>query len=289
MEDKNFLENCEFIKSNLVNLEVNRVFNSIGSNIFIEFGKEKELVFKNNRKFTQKEWSIWISGSSWRITKDEKYIVGSGDSSSLIQKHIQQLLGKRFRSFNFLSSFLDVEFCFEDNFRLATFFNCFKEDQWVIFFPPQKNIGVDIVEHDSMKNILNRSKKLNIIEKYKNIKIPQKIVTDISFNQQGQPCIYFEDKSSIKFINCTWRLEKNKDYEIGYLENNQIIINDKLSQIIGKKLEQVDIIEPMFDARFLFQDHFIIKTFSCCKKKVQWEIFYNRKLFFLGQIQFDLD
>ncbi len=96
MEDKDFLDAYALLKLKLKKLEVNRVFNSIGSNIFIEFGFDIEIESKDGRKSKRKQWSIWVSNASWQLSKNENYIVGSGDSREVIQLHIQKLLEKQF-------------------------------------------------------------------------------------------------------------------------------------------------------------------------------------------------
>ena len=44
-------------------------------------GAEKEIIFQNGKKRFQKEWCIWLSWTSWRITQHDQYIVGSGESA----------------------------------------------------------------------------------------------------------------------------------------------------------------------------------------------------------------
>lgn len=49
MNNKEFIKSIERLKTNLVNMEVNRVFNSIGTNIFLQFGKERKIL-QNGRE-----------------------------------------------------------------------------------------------------------------------------------------------------------------------------------------------------------------------------------------------
>jgi hypothetical protein len=69
VDHKQFLHACNLINTSLVNQVMDRTFNSIGSNIFFEFGKQEEYVFPNGKKGVQKEWAIWLSWTSWRISQ----------------------------------------------------------------------------------------------------------------------------------------------------------------------------------------------------------------------------
>jgi hypothetical protein len=280
MED-NFLCGYELIKNRLVDLEVNRVFNSIGSNVFFEFGKDKEILLKNGKKKIQKEWSIWIGNASWRITKSGKYIVGSGDPSQIIQLYIQKLMNERFRSLRFFSQFLDAKFEFYDGYELTTFFNGFEENQWAVFLSNQTNICVDCSSFEEIKNIQNIAKHFPISENYKKIDFLQGLkVISITYDKRGQPRLYFENGFSVFLENCTWRLEKKNNYLIGNLDEQ-----NKISELIGKRLVQVGIMETIMDAKFQFEDQYVLKTFTCCRLLNQWQIFSNQTAVFQATIQ----
>ena len=70
------------------------VFNSIGSNIFLELGEDTEIRLKNGKKRQRKQWSIWLGNASWRITKNGKYLVGSVDARENIEQHLRNMLEK---------------------------------------------------------------------------------------------------------------------------------------------------------------------------------------------------
>ncbi len=115
---------------------MDRTYNSIGSNIFFEFGEEKEYVFPNGKKSVQKEWCIWLSWTSWRITRHSRYITGSDESPEIsIQSFLDKLMGKQLQSLLFISQFLDIEINFQDGYKIDTFFNYSFENQWLIFLP----------------------------------------------------------------------------------------------------------------------------------------------------------
>lgn len=167
-----FFDSLEIISKNLVNQSVNRTNNSIGSNIFIRFGKDIEYIFPNGRKSSRKEWTIWVSHASWRLSKDEKYMAGSFDDPLIIQANIDKLLGKRFQSFHFLSQFLDMEFNFEDGYQLTTFFNWREENQWTIFLSNQTEIWVDCSNEEEIKKVQSLAEQCTIKESYKKLELP---------------------------------------------------------------------------------------------------------------------
>jgi len=288
MDAKHFFHACELINNNLVNQVMNRTFNSIGSNVFFEFGQDKEVIFKNGRKSTQKEWAIWVSHASWRITKYEKYIVGSGETLEVnIQSYLEQLLGKRFRSFQFVSQFLDVQFNFEDGYQITTFFNSVEEDQWLLFLPDEFNINIDCSSQEAIQNVQDIAEHISIIETYKKIDFPQQdiLLTKITYDKCDLPTLYFENDTSINLENCTWRLEKGKDYLVGYLDDKQNKFNKKISELIGKKLKKIDVANSMMDARLQFNNDYTLKTFTCCRKTDQWKICSNTTPLFRADIQ----
>ena len=89
---------------------------------------------------------------------------------------------------------------------------------------------------------------------------------------------------SVKLESCTWRIEKNKDYLIGCIDEDKNIIRNELSALIGKKLEQIDIANSMMDARFQFEDGYILKTFTCCGIIDQWKVYSKNKPIFSASI-----
>lgn len=290
MENKTFLQACELVSSHLKGLEVNEVLNSIGSNVFFYFGNiEEESALPNGKKYTRKEWGIWISLPSWRITKDGAYLVGSGDDRNDIDLHIHKLIGKRFQSLQFLSSFLDAEFNFDEGYQLTAFFDWAGEDQWTIFLPKRyqiEAIGIDCSTIEEIKKIRDLSKNFPIKKNYIEIDFPYPSanVTEISYNIHDQPIVHFGDDYSVHFKSCTWRFEKDTDYIIGYRDQGEIDFKNELSNLIGKKLLQVDVANEMMDGRFQFEDGYVLKTFTCCFATNQWKICSKTDLIFEAKI-----
>lgn len=273
MDNKRFLDAIEFARQNLVNLAVNRAHNSIGSNIFLEFGEGKEITLKTGKTKIKRDWSIWIRDASWRLSKNEKYIVGSDDSRELIQSNIQELIGKRFESSQFLSNFLDVQFNFQDGYQLRTFYNWSEENQWTMFLPNETSIMVDCSTAEERKKTLALAKQISIVQEHNLLNLLQlnMIVSKISYNQYNLPVLHFENRLPIELLHCVWRLEKNQDYLIGCLDDNSSEINNQLSNIIGKKLLKASSANTAMDAVFEFEGSYILKTFSCCQSSPQWK------------------
>ncbi|MEI8301491.1 MAG: hypothetical protein WCG10_07800, partial [Chlamydiota bacterium] len=182
MDSNQFLKACEFVKTNLIHLDINRAYNSIGSNIFLKFGEGKEYFLRNGIKSVEYPWCIWVSDASWRLSQYGNYIVGSDDLPDDMESSLQKLLCQRFQSFQFLSQFLDVEFNFTDGYQLTTFFNWAEEDQWVILLPDKSSINIDCSSVEALKQVQEIAKHLPIIEPYKKMEFPEDdlLVTDIT-------------------------------------------------------------------------------------------------------------
>jgi len=286
MESEKFLKSYELINKSLANQIMDRTFNSIGSNIFFEFGEKKEIINKEGRKHIRKEWSIWIGDVSWRITKNDEYITGSGDSREIMQPGIEDLLGLRFQSLLFLSRFLDAEFIFENGYRIETFFNWMEENQWTVFLADGSNIGVDCSSEKEILNVQNIARQFQIQEDYKELSTPVqgKVVQGISYDQCTMPILNFEDDFSIYLESCAWRLEKDDHYIIGCLDDNLEKTESALRQLIGNKLQRLDIANSMMDARLQFEGAFVLKTFSCCHIKDQWKINKGKDCIFTAML-----
>ncbi len=260
MDGKHFLSAYEVITRNLVNLDVNRAFNSIGSNIFLEFGNEQEIVFRNGEKRIQKDWSIWISHASWRLTQEGVHIIGSGDSSIAIQPNIQQLMGKRFQNLKFISSFLEVQFNFDEGYQLTTFFNGLREDQWTVFLPNLTNISIDCPELGDLNHIQKLSEGLPIHEKEgKSVLLERGISLTKILYSQDEPILEFDHSILFNLGNSAWRIEQAETYVVGNLDDNHA----DLHLLVGKNLKEIQTTRAMTDVQLHFEDDYILNIFSC--------------------------
>ena len=277
-------KSLQLIDLGLANQKITRAFNSIGSNIFFEFGKDIEITFPNGKKDTRKEWVIWIGDASWRIVNHNKYVIGSGDR--IIQSKIQILKGKRFQFFQALSQFFDIEFNFEDGYQLSTFFNGLLEDQWTLFLPNQTEIFIDCSNKNKIHKVMDITNHLSIKNYFQPIEpsLNDIKVTNIIYDELDLRTIQCENDISIKLERCTWRLEKDNEYLVGYLDENKENIKNEFSRIIGKKIHRIDVANTMMDARFQFEDLYVLKTFTCCRKVTQWKITSKTDILFQADI-----
>lgn len=270
---------------------MDRTYNSVGSNIFFEFGERKEIVLQNGRKRLQKEWCIWLSWTSWRITQHSKYIIGSGENLEVnIQTYLEKLLGKRFQSFRFLSQYLDVEFNFEDGYQISTFFNRVTEDQWLIFLPDKTEIVIDCSSEKAIKTVQCLSKQVEIQNKYKEVEcsFPNVAVIEFSFEENEVLKIICTDGISIDIGLSAWRLEKNdeyqigrKDYYFGCIEGQRNQLEDKLLNLVGKKIKCIGLNSTKMDARIEFEGGYKLEIFTHARTD-QWKIVQNSEIVFGG-------
>lgn len=287
---KSILNTCETINKHLVGLEINRVFNSVGSNIFFEFGKDREV--SNGKEGTGRECAIWIGNASWRISKNGKYIIGSNDCREDIHLHMQEMLGKCFQSFQFLSQFLDVVFNFDEGYQITTFFNWMEEDQWTIFLPDKTNIGIDLSNYEEIQSVRENAKCFPVIEYYKELNYPheERVITDITYKNNEHPIFNFESKFYIDLRFCDWRIEKDENYLIGYtdlyLSDDKNNYWKKIGELVGKRIIKIEV-NSFMEGRFQFEDQYVIKTFACLRLIDQWGVLSKENHSFHAKIQLE--
>lgn len=294
MDHKQFLHACDLINTSLVNQVMDRTFNSVGSSVFFEFGKQEEFVFPNGKRGVQKEWSIWLNWTSWRISQHNKYIVGSGENLEVnIQTYIEKLLGKRFQSFQFLSQFLDIEFDFEDGYRISTFFNRFAEDQWLMFLPDKTELIIDCSSKQAIESVQYLSKQVEIKHKYKELELPilNTEVKDVVFGERALLQIICTEDFSVDLGLSAWRLEKNGqyqegriDYYFGSSEGKGQELEDKLSALIGQKIQSVSMDVSGMDLKLDIDGGYVFEIFSHSKAG-PWKIFHNNEVVLHARVE----
>ena len=289
MDIEKFFKAYELAKYNLINLEITHAFNSIGSHIFFDFGEHKEIILKNGKKTFKWDWTIWFSNTTWRLCKDGKYIVGSNDPSTLIEKSIQKLLGKRLQSLYFISQFLDVTINFEDGYQLVSFFNWFSERQWLVLVPDNNNLKINCANYKEIRETRTIAKHFQIIENFKECDILSEKVslTNILFKEWGRPIFKFGKKIILDLKFCKWRLEREENYLVGHtdfaLSKHKNKIHTLMNELIGKKLIKIKLNEFQ-EAKFEFEDNFVIQTFACLRSTLQWGLFSKDLPPFYGKI-----
>lgn len=281
MDHNQFLEAHGLLQACLINQIMDRVYNSVGSNVFFEFGEQREIIFKNGKKRFQKEWSIWLSCCSWKISRHGKCVIGSGaDSEICMQTYLDKLLGKRILSFRYTSQFLDLEICFEDDYVISTFFNYFEENQWTIFLPNHREIVVDCSSEEALKSVQYLSKQIEVKRKYEQL--------DCSFLDAEVTGVLFEENELSKII-CTkgvsiilglsaWRIEKNdqyllgrKDYYFAFMEGQSRKFEDKLSDLIGKKIKSMSADSSRRDIELELEEGYLLEIFTHAQAN-KWQI-----------------
>lgn len=294
MDHNQFLESYHLLNTSLINQVMNRTYHSVGSNIFFEFGKQKEVVLQNGRKRFRREWSIWLSWTSWRIAQHNKYVIGSGENSEVnIQAHLDRLLGKRILSFRFLSQFLDLEINFEDGYKVTTFFNRIEENQWIIFLSNNTEIVIDCSSEKAIECIQNISKWVAIENKYQKL--------DFLFLDAEVKEFLFGENELLKII-CTegvvidlgllaWRLEKHNQYQLGRkdyyflsIEGQNKEIQGKLLNLVGKKLRCIGTDRSGMDVRLEFEDGYILEIFTHARTH-PWRIFYKGEVLLCANVE----
>lgn len=273
---------------------MDRTYNSVGSNIFFEFGKQKEIVFQNGKKRLQKEWSIWLSWTSWRISQYNKYVIGSGENLEInIQTHLEKLLGKRILSFRFLSQFLDLEINFEDGYQVTTFFNHIEENQWLLFFPNDIEIVIDCSSKKAIEFVQHLSKQIEIENKYKKLEFSfvDEEVKELLFAENEFSKIVFTEGFSIDLGLSAWRLEQKdqyqmgrKDYYFGSIEEQSRELEDKLLDLVGKKIKHMSIDSSGMDVRLEFEEGYIFEIFTHSKVE-PWKIYNKNEIILHAKVE----
>lgn len=284
MESRQFLHACKLISTKLIHQSVDRTFNSVGSSIFFEFGAQKEFVFPNGKKGIQREWSLWLNWTSWRISQHDEYIVGSGEDLDVnIQAYLDKLLKKKFQSFRFTSQFLDVEFNFEEGYRVSTFFNRIIEDQWIMFFPDQTEFIIDCSSKEKIKSIQDIASQIKIQKKYKKLKFPETKVMQILFEKNEISAIICTEGFLIHLGLSAWRFEENNQYQIGRmdyyfscLKEQDKELKDKLLGLVGKKIKSISTDSSGMDAEIEFEGGYMLKIFTHARR-ARWKISQNSK------------
>lgn len=247
-----FFHQLALIKKELPKENITKSFISVGSSFFINFGPSKEELLVNGRIYKRSEWAIGIENASWRLSKGNKYIVGSSDPFDQMDLSVKRLIKEKFISWEVISQFMDMQFNFSNGYQLTTFFNYYSEFQWTLFFPNEDSVSVNCGTQEELLQAISLSKKFNINDNYKAIELPNSLkkVTNLSFKKDL--ILSFENNVFLNLNNCIWRLEKDGLYQIGYmdqLDDKQKVVN-QLNQLVDLKLLRATFTPSFFDAQF---------------------------------------
>ncbi len=274
MDNNDFLANLKNVNSSLIGKKVERAWNSIGYNIFFDFG-DIISTYVNRRGETRPnyEWGIHIGDSAWRLTKNRRFVVGSESYKEDIEKKIQELLSKNFISMKITSQFLDLEINFVDDYQIRTFFYWETDDQWWLSFPnrsitcPDKDyIGVDCETPEKIKDVLELSLRLPIHEHYEPLTdiLDGKVIKRISLEEER---IFIVCDYRLYFVIDTrsWRVEKDGGFHIGSFRYKGEIkdeqLQTRLQVLVGQKIRRVDAANEKNDLRIELGEHYVLKSF----------------------------
>lgn len=265
--NQSFKKLINFIQKNLYGKQVMGTLNSIGSNIFLDIGDDIKIPQKDRYR---KEWVFWISWSSWRITKNGLYVVGSGDLRQDIQLGINYLMDKQVKNVCFTSSYLDLQIEFDDGYMLRTFFDILEEEQWTIFMPDGDNFSLDFSTSENVKEIQLHYSEYTQNHPIYNLKFEEKsTINNIFMNEDENLSVLLENGHTLEFLCNTWRLEVNNNYAIGFRDDNYLLIADYLK---NKKLFDIKIENEFMDSEITLDAGYVIRTFACCGLEHQWSI-----------------
>lgn len=264
----------ELMKERLHGKHVRKIYNSIGSNLFLKIGYYIELPGSKERR---EEWVFWMNFNAWRITKNNAYIVGSGDDRDDIKIGIEQLLNRSVKGFHFTSDFLDLQIDFDGGYQLNSFLHCFEEDQWTIFMPNSEDLSLEVQSWGNLKIIQKIGKEFAVSQGYKPIEthLENPIIKTFDINEHNELRIVLGNDDILYLIYPIWRMELNHEFVLGCFHDEQTNAEEILSKLIGKEIRQISVANGFMDAQFLIGDDIVLRTFACIRSDHQWEI-YNK-------------
>jgi hypothetical protein len=250
---------------------VDRIYHSVGSNLFIEIGQDVELPAGKGKR---KEWVIWISHSAWRVTQNNRYIVGSGDDSNVIKLGIEKLLNKAIQNLFFTSDFLDLQIEFEDGYRLNTFFHSIAENQWTIFMPNAEELTADLSSFERIRDVQNIAKEFANIQEYPllEINLDKGIIETVFINELNELMIYFEKRRVIIITHAMWRFESKGGVLLGFARQETPYIEKFFQCLVDQQITKINSSDSSMDATFLIGTDLILRTFAFTRSINQWKL-----------------
>ncbi len=273
LDIENFKINLNFFNEKLSGEPAKRAYISVGSHLFIKFGNELEAFLPNGRPYKRSPWTIGLGANvNWRLSHRGKFVVGSCQDYDKMNAEVQKLVGEKFISSIIISQLMDVQFEFGDGYQLTSFMNVLINKQWILFCENGNNISLNAETLEEVKQIQKLSSHFEI----KDIILPinQKLVVDCIVDRR-ELYLNFDNHLSLYLDGCTWRIEKNGEYCIGvgdYNLDESLDIQKYLVEIKGSILIRSSITQPFQDARFEFENGYVIKTFSSYDEVEPWRI-----------------
>jgi len=265
--------------------------NSIGSNVFVNLGQYFTHSLRDGSKMELSEQSIWLGNTTWRLSRENVYIVGSADVREEIQMGIGQLCGMTFEGYSFLSKILEIEFRFSGGFKLTTFTDWKENNQWTVFFQdnPESNdpIPCFCVDFDDkcLSEIQDLDQKIkidNAFHQIHEIRTEEK-VSSIRGNSFHDIKIFFCPEEFLSLEACHFRLERDGNYLFGQLDFEDIdSMQSSLKVLIGNRLKTVEVNVDL-DAKFTFENGYQLSVFTCKKAPIQWRFVKDGKELYIAK------
>lgn len=275
---QSFEKLIQLMNESLYGKHVRGVLNSIGSNIFLDIGYDIKVPQEDRYR---KEWVFWISWSSWRITKNDLYVVGSGDHRDDIHLGINYLMEKKVQNVYFTSSYLDLQIEFDDGYTLSTFFNRVEEYQWLIFMPDGNSFSVDFSNTESIQELQSFSRDYISKKKTCDTLIQEdSVIENAHIDKDDRLVVSLKNSHEIYFYCNAWRIECNEKYVIGCVDEDP----KNFDYLKGCNLQHIRVENEFVDSEITLDKGYSIQTFACCAVEHQWSI-RNREPFFHGNIK----
>lgn len=277
LDIENFKINLTFFNEKLSGEPAKRAYISVGSNLFINFGEVFDSPFPNGKPYKASPWTIWLGANvDWRLSQNGKFVVGSCQDYDKMNVEVQKLVGKKFISSSIISQLMDIQFEFEDGYQLTSFLSVIINEQWTLFCSNQNVVGLKSETLEEVKQIQKLSSHFEVKDIYEDIVLPinQKQVVDCIVDRR-ELYLNFDNHLSLYLDGCTWRIEKNGEYCIGvgdYNLDESLDIQKYLNEIKGSRLIRSSITQPFQDARFEFENGYVITTFSSYDEVEPWRI-----------------
>lgn len=96
-------QNLMYGINSIMGQKITNTLCSMGSMIFLEWGKDIDYTLPSGKIVKRKEWIIGLNLADWRITRNGQYFLGCEDPYEMIASNIKILQGKILKSFQTVS------------------------------------------------------------------------------------------------------------------------------------------------------------------------------------------
>lgn len=281
-----FVSRFTSICQELSGKEVNEVRQSRDSRVFLGFGEDYTEIWPKGYVYKRRGRAIWIDSTSWRLTCNGNYIVGSGDENDAIHGSILKMMGRRFLSMKVASHLMDLQFQFDEGYVINSFSDVFDSTPWTLFYF-NENLSFDTDTEEKRKEVYALAKAFDI----PNIFMPLRTDVDgltikkVELLDTGRVIFHIRRDLALILDMWVWRLLKNGEWitgcSVGWWDQEKdcFVSDDEqikrcLNELEGKVIKRVEVANNMLDARFYIGDEYVLETFVCCKGEMKrWGIY----------------